>query len=156
MILSAAVEGKNRPVATNFQFLKISCPSGTSLLQCICISEVILLGRACPKPCSYFAPLVRKKGVSCLHSFTEELSETTGGSMNKTNVKANPSTTHRHDTPNNKTHIIKFRVTETEKFGTRTNRKNSFISPCPLSSAVRCTMRRSSALLSLPAAEKKP
>lgn len=35
--------------------------------------------------------------------------------MNKTNVKANPSTPHRHDTPNNKTHIIKFRVTETEK-----------------------------------------
>ena len=35
--------------------------------------------------------------------------------MNKTNVKAKPSTTHRHDTPNNKTHIIKFRVTETEK-----------------------------------------
>ena len=35
--------------------------------------------------------------------------------MNKTNVKANPSTTHRHDTPNNKTHIIKFRVAETEK-----------------------------------------
>ena len=35
--------------------------------------------------------------------------------MNKTNVKAKPSTTYRHDTPNNKTHIIKFRVTETEK-----------------------------------------
>lgn len=35
--------------------------------------------------------------------------------MNKTNVKANPSTTQRHDTPNNKTHIIKFRVTEREK-----------------------------------------
>mgnify|MGYP000535627745 CR=1 FL=1 len=35
--------------------------------------------------------------------------------MNKTNVKVKPSTTHRHDTPNNKTHIIKFRVTETEK-----------------------------------------
>ena len=34
-----------------FQFLKISCPSGTSLLQCVRISEVILLGRACPKPC---------------------------------------------------------------------------------------------------------
>ena len=45
------MESKNRPVATNFQFLKISCPSGTSLLQCVCISEVILLGRACPKPC---------------------------------------------------------------------------------------------------------
>ena len=35
--------------------------------------------------------------------------------MNKTNVKASPSTTHRHDTPNNKTHIIKFRVTAEEK-----------------------------------------
>ena len=35
--------------------------------------------------------------------------------MNKTNVKANPSTTHRHDTPNNKTHVIKFRVTAGEK-----------------------------------------
>ena len=42
--MSEAVEGKNRPVATNFQFLKIFCPSGTSLLQCVCISEVILLG----------------------------------------------------------------------------------------------------------------
>ena len=35
--------------------------------------------------------------------------------MNKTNVKVSPSTTHRHDTPNNKTHVIKFRVTEKEK-----------------------------------------
>ena len=35
--------------------------------------------------------------------------------MTKTNVKAKPSTTYRHDTPNNKTHIIKFRVTEREK-----------------------------------------
>ena len=35
--------------------------------------DVILLGRACPKPCSDFAPLVRKNGVSCLHSFTEKL-----------------------------------------------------------------------------------
>ena len=35
--------------------------------------------------------------------------------MNKTNVKTKPSTTHRHDTPNNKTHIIKFRVTAEEK-----------------------------------------
>ena len=43
--------------------------------------------------------------------------------MNKTNVKANPSTTHRHDTPNNKTHIIKFRVTETEKMELETTAK---------------------------------
>ena len=35
--------------------------------------------------------------------------------MNKTNVKAKPSTTYRHDTPNNKTHVIKFRVTAEEK-----------------------------------------
>ena len=35
--------------------------------------------------------------------------------MTKTNVKANPSTTHRHDTLNNKTHIIKFHVTAEEK-----------------------------------------
>ena len=35
--------------------------------------------------------------------------------MNKTNVKASPSTTHRHDTPSNKTHVIKFRVTAEEK-----------------------------------------
>ena len=55
--MSAAVEGKNRPVATNFQFLKMLCSIGTSLLQCTCISEVILLGRACPKPCSSFVPL---------------------------------------------------------------------------------------------------
>ena len=50
-ILSAVVEGKNRPVATNFQFLKFSCPSGTSLLKLLRVFQVILLGRACPKPC---------------------------------------------------------------------------------------------------------
>ena len=33
-------------------FLKMLCSTGTSLLQCVCISDVILLGRACPKPCS--------------------------------------------------------------------------------------------------------
>ena len=50
-VLSAAVEGKNRPVATNFQFLKISCPSGTTLLQRSCVSEVLLVGACLPKPC---------------------------------------------------------------------------------------------------------
>ena len=34
--------------------------------------EVFLLGRACPKPCSYSHLAVRKNGVSCLHSSTEE------------------------------------------------------------------------------------
>ena len=35
--------------------------------------------------------------------------------MTKTNVQSSPSNSKHHDTPNNKTHIIKFRVTETEK-----------------------------------------
>ena len=35
--------------------------------------------------------------------------------MTKTNVQLTPSNPQHHDTPNNKTHIIKFRVTETEK-----------------------------------------
>ena len=37
--------------------------------------DVILLGRACPKPCSYSHLAVRKNGVSCLHSSTEELAK---------------------------------------------------------------------------------
>ena len=35
--------------------------------------------------------------------------------MTKTNVQPISSTSQRHDTPNNKTHVIKFRVTENEK-----------------------------------------
>ena len=35
--------------------------------------------------------------------------------MTKTNVQSTPSNSQHHDTPNNKTHIIKFRVTEKEK-----------------------------------------
>ena len=35
--------------------------------------------------------------------------------MQKKKNIASPSTTQHHDTPNNKTHIIKFRVTEKEK-----------------------------------------
>ena len=35
--------------------------------------------------------------------------------MTKTNVQSILSNSQRHDTPNSKTHIIKFRVTETEK-----------------------------------------
>ncbi len=36
-------ESKNRPVATNFQFLKILAP--------FILWDSFLLGRACPKPC---------------------------------------------------------------------------------------------------------
>ena len=35
--------------------------------------------------------------------------------MTKTNVQLTPSIPQHHDTPNNKTHFIKFRVTEIEK-----------------------------------------
>ena len=35
--------------------------------------------------------------------------------MTKTNVQLTPSIPQHHDTPNNKTHVIKFRVTENEK-----------------------------------------
>ena len=35
--------------------------------------------------------------------------------MTKTNVQPIPSNSKHHDTPNNKTHVIKFRVTEREK-----------------------------------------
>lgn len=35
--------------------------------------------------------------------------------MTKTNVQSSPSNSQHHDTPNNKTHVIKFRVTEREK-----------------------------------------
>ena len=34
--------------------------------------------------------------------------------MTKTNVQPIPSNFQHHDTPNNKTHVIKFRVTEEE------------------------------------------
>ena len=35
--------------------------------------------------------------------------------MAKTNVQPIPSNSQHHDTPNNKTHVIKFRVTAEEK-----------------------------------------
>ena len=35
--------------------------------------------------------------------------------MTKTNVQPTPSNSQHHDTPNNKTHVIKFRVTENKK-----------------------------------------
>ena len=35
--------------------------------------------------------------------------------MIKTNVQSTPSNFQHHDTPNNKTHVIKFRVTAEEK-----------------------------------------
>ena len=54
-------------------------------------------------------------GVSCFHNFTEELSNRQEVQWTKTNVQLTPSNSQHHDTPNNKTHVIKFRVTAEEK-----------------------------------------
>ena len=66
-------KGKNCPVATNFQFLKISCPSGTSLLNLLRVFQVILLGCACPKPCQikakrHYLPLCFSFRFCCFSS----------------------------------------------------------------------------------------
>ena len=37
-------KGKSRPMATNFPFLKLLCPSGTALLQRSRVFEVALVG----------------------------------------------------------------------------------------------------------------
>ena len=79
-VLSAAVEGKNRPVATNFQFLKMFCPSGTSLLKLLRVFQVILLGRACPKPC-YES---EKKAEKIFHGNQYTLAKKSGGSHDDT------------------------------------------------------------------------
>ena len=68
MILSAAVEGKNRPVATNFQFLKMLCSTGTSLLQCACISEVILLGYCATSFEDFSDRLMQQYGITVKES----------------------------------------------------------------------------------------
>ena len=57
-------ESKNRPVATNFQFLKILALLG-QLLVGACLPQTLLIIRALRHEWN---------GVSCLHNFTEELS----------------------------------------------------------------------------------
>ena len=50
-------------------FCRLKAPLGLSLLRCA--SQT----RSHPKPCSWFAPDgANRNGVSCLHNFTEELS----------------------------------------------------------------------------------
>ena len=79
-VLSAAVEGKNRPVATNFQFLKMLCSTGTSLLKLLRVFQVILSGRACPKPC-YES---EKKAEKIFHGNQYTLAKKSGGSHDDT------------------------------------------------------------------------
>ena len=78
--MSAAVEGKNRPVATNFQFLKMLCSTGTSLLKLLRVFQVILSGRACPKPC-YES---EKKAEKIFHGNQYTLAKKSGGSHDDT------------------------------------------------------------------------
>ena len=133
-VLHGKGESKYRPVATNFQCLKIFC-------HMVCH----LLGSAFPKPCSSFAPLVRMRRVA-LHSplhpeagiyhFHRRSNMT---EMKSPNVHAREN---RNDTPRKrKTHIIKVRVTAEEKLriAYACPAKNS-TSPNPNSSAVSCTV----------------
>ncbi len=59
--------------------------------------------------------------------------------MTKTNVQPIPSNSQHHDTPNNKTHVIKFRVTAEEKASLELTCKllnlslSTFVTPVPLS-----------------------
>ena len=75
--------------------------------------------------------------------------------MTKTNVQSTPSNSQHHDTPNNKTHVIKFRVTAEEKTSLELTCKLLNLS-LPLSSAAPSTTSRSRKRSSLLAAEKKP
>ena len=75
--------------------------------------------------------------------------------MTKTNAQAIPSNFQHHDTPNNKTHVIKFRVTAEEKTSLELTCKLLNLS---LSTFIRRAIptSRSRNQSSLPAAEKKP
>ena len=60
--------------------------------------------------------------------------------MTKTNVQSTPSNSQHHDTSNNKTHIIKFRVTEREKLELECTAKLLHLS---LSTLIRRALHRS-------------
>ena len=75
--------------------------------------------------------------------------------MTKTNVQPIPSNSQHHDTSNNKTHVIKFRVTAEEKASLELTCKLLNLSS-PLLSAAPSTTSRSRKRSSLLAAEKKP
>ena len=52
-------ESKNRPVATNFQFLKMLCPSGTALLQRSRVLKCSCWGVPAPDPASYYLEITQ-------------------------------------------------------------------------------------------------
>ena len=63
--------------------------------------------------------------------------------MTKTNVQPTPSNSKHHDTPNNKTHVIKFRVTAEEKASLELTCKllNLYIHLC-LPYVLQCKIKR--------------
>ena len=76
--------------------------------------------------------------------------------MTKTNVQPIPSNSQHHDTPNNKTHVIKFRVTAEEKASLELTLQTPESLPLhfyPPSHSQRQNREKRS---SLPAAVKKP
>ena len=108
-VLHGNGESKYRPVATNFQCLKMFC-------HMVCH----LLGRACPKPCSSVALVSAQKRRVALHSLLHPgvgiyyfHRRSNMAEMKSPNVHAKKN---RNDTPRKrKTHIIKVRVTAEEK-----------------------------------------
>ncbi len=61
--------------------------------------------------------------------------------MTKTNVQLTPSNSQHHDTPNNKTHVIKFRVTAEEKTSLELTCKTPASLPVHPHPPRACTMR---------------
>ena len=63
------LSGRGPSICYRRLFCRLKAPPGLSLLRCA--SQT----RSHPKPCSWFAPDgANSNGVSCLHNFTEELS----------------------------------------------------------------------------------
>ena len=63
------LSGRGPSICYRRPFCRLKAPLGLSLLRCA--SQT----RSNPKPCSWFAPDgANSNGVSCLHNFTEELS----------------------------------------------------------------------------------
>ena len=108
-VLHGKGESKYRPVATNFQCLKMFC-------HMVCH----LLGSAFPKPCSSVALVSAQKRRVALHSplhpgagIYHFHSRSNMAEMKSTNVHAREN---RNDTPRKrKTHIINVRVTAEEQ-----------------------------------------
>ena len=68
ILLGQRLSGQRPSICCRRPRCRLKAPLGLSLLRCA--SQT----RSHPKPCSYSHLAVRKNGVSCLHNFTEKLS----------------------------------------------------------------------------------